>query len=442
MRTSPWMTEEARSELKKLAAMVFVLAAIFFLPIASAEVTAAVGQGLRLTQWYVREHVILCLLPAFLIAGSMAAFIDKASVLRYLGASSKPTTAYGVGAVSGAILAVCSCTILPLFAGIYRMGAGLGPAISFLYAGPAINVLAVIMTGRILGAELGLVRAIAAVVLSIIVGLLMATIFDRAAKDPSKVVPKMVLPEPEAARPLSHLVALFGLLILILVAANWSAPPESEGAWAAIHAAKWSVTAGAALALGLVLWRWFSVSGPGLAIVVLLTSASAFVVGQHPELPFMVGMAGLCVVLQLSHDAGREWVSQSWGYAKLITPLLVAGVFVAGLLLGSESDRGLVDPERIQELVGGNGLLANLGASVVGAFMYFATLTEIPILKGLLNAGMGEGPALALLLAGPALSLPSMLVIRSVLGTKRTAVYVLIVVVLSTLAGLLYGSSK
>ena len=428
-----------RKEWIKLVSLAAVFLGVYLLPIGSEPVERAVGEGLRLTQWYAREHVILCLLPAFLIAGAIAAFVDKAAILKYLGPNANKPLAYGVGATSGCVMAVCSCTVLPLFAGIYRMGAGLGPAMAFLYAGPAINVLAVILTARVLGIELGLARALSAVVFSVFLGLIMASIFERP-KNSDEPESNFITPDAGEARPLRQLVSLFGLMIAVLIFANWSGSPGSTGVWHFLHTNKWILTVAAAVPMAVVLWRWYGfpmlrLIGLGWAVGVV-----AFFYQHEPSIPFAVGIVGLCLLMPTAGEQGREWWAQSWGYAKLITPLLIGGVFVAGVLLGTPESRGLIPPEWVEQAVGGNGLGANLGASVVGAFMYFATLTEVPILEGLLGSGMGKGPALALLLAGPALSLPNMIVIRSVIGTKKTAAYITIVIIGSTLAGLIYGS--
>lgn len=427
-------------EWSKLGALVAAFLAIYLLPIGSPAVESAVGEGLRLTRWYAQEHVILCLLPAFLIAGAIAAFIDKAAIIKYLGPGARKSPAYGVAATSGCVLAVCSCTVLPLFAGIFRMGAGIGPAMTFLYAGPAINVLAVILTARVLGFELGLARAVGAVAFSVLIGLLMAAVFERKKQVADPGAPAFVVPDSGPARPLHQLGALFGFLIAVLVFANWGATPDTTGVWHAIHAAKWWITAACSVPLGVVLWRWYQFPALGLFLTALTVGGLAALTPGQPSIPFAAGVVALCILMPLAGEQGREWWSQTWDYTKLITPLLVGGVFVAGVLLGGPGTQGLVPRGWIEQAVGGNGVGANFGASVVGAFMYFATLTEVPILSGLIGSGMGKGPALALLLAGPALSLPSMIVLRGIVGWKKTAAYIAMVIVGSALAGLLFGA--
>ena len=349
-------------------------------------------------QEYAREHVVTCLIPAFFIAGAIATFVSQSSVLKYFGPQAKKILSYSVASVSGTILAVCSCTVLPLFAGIYSRGAGIGPATAFLYSGPAINVLAIALTARILGWELGLARAVGAVVFAVVTGLLMALIFRK--DDAERTAGEIFLPDEESGgRKLWQDSVYLLVMVLILVFAAFARPaPGSTGLWPAIFAAKWYITAGLLVVLGLMLKAWFT----------------------RPEL--------------------KTWVDSTWWFMKQIFPLLFGGVLVAGFLLGRPGHPALIPESWVQSLVGGNSLWANLFASVSGALMYFATLTEVPILQGLLGAGMGKGPALALLLAGPALSLPNMLVIGGIMGWKKTAVFSGIIVVLSTMAGIVYGA--
>jgi len=393
-----WSARERNLAVLSLMGAVFLLA--YFLPFeampAGTKATGAAREALLMLQDYARRHVLLCLVPALFIAGAISCFVSQAAVMKYFGAQARKVVAYSVAAVSGTILAACSCTILPLFAGIYSRGAGIGPATAFLYSGPAINVLAIILTARVLGWQLGAARATGAIVFSLIIGLLMHLIYGRR-QVAAQVEGGLYVPVDEHSRPLWQNAAYFAAMIGVLVFANWRAL-DSTGVGAAIASVKWVITAALLAVLVLMLARWF-----------------------RP-------------------DELGEWVGATWIFAKQILPLLFAGVLVAGLLLGRPGYPALVPEAWIARSVGGNGLGANLFASVAGALMYFATLTEVPILEGLLGAGMGRGPALALLLAGPALSLPNMLVIRSVMGTQKTLVYVMLVVVLSTVAGMMYGS--
>lgn len=428
-----------KQEWKKLALMAGAFLACFYLPVGKDRFDGAILEALHLVKWYAQEHVLLCLVPAFFIAGAISVFVSQASVMKYLGASAGKIMAYSVASISGSILAVCSCTVLPLFAGIYRMGAGLGPATAFLYSGPAINVLAIALTARVLGMKLGIGRAVGAVVFSVVIGLLMHLIFRKEEEE--KALSQVAMPEPEAKRPLWQNAVYFFILVAILVFANWGKPMRDAGLWHAIYAAKWTITSIASVALAVILVAWFKMRWWKMLVAGLPVMVLALLFPHTPMVPFLAGVIGLSTVTSLSRDETGEWFSSSWGFAKQILPLLFGGVLVAGLLLGSpeSADGGLIPSAWVAGLVGGNSLGANLFASVVGAFMYFATLTEVPILQGLIKNGMGQGPALALLLAGPALSLPNMLVIRSVMGTRKTVVFVLLVVVMATLSGLLFG---
>jgi uncharacterized membrane protein YraQ (UPF0718 family) len=343
-----------------------------------------------------------------------------------------------VASVSGTILAVCSCTVLPLFAGIYRMGAGLGPASAFLYSGPAINVLAIILTAKVLGLQLGVARTVGAVLFSVVIGAAMHLLFRR--EELAKAATLAELPVPEPARPLWKTALFFAAMVAVLIFANWGRPAMDTGFFAAVFGAKWWLTSGFALVLGLMLWRWFALPGARLAITAAAVAGVALAVPAHPQAAVLVALAGLAWSTAGREDEAGEWFAQSWGYAKQIFPLLIGGVLVAGLLLGRPGHEGLIPNEWIVRSVGGNSLGANLFSAVAGALMYFATLTEVPILQGLIGSGMGQGPSLALLLAGPALSLPSMIVINSIIGPKKTAAYVGLVVVLSTLVGWAYGA--
>ncbi len=384
----------------KFALILGVFLAAYFVPIQHPRVQTAVMDMLVMLQDYAQKHVLFCLVPAFFIAGAIGVFISQSSVMKYLGPKANKILSYGVASVSGTILAVCSCTVLPLFAGIYTRGAGLGPATAFLYSGPAINALAIILTARVLGFQMGLARALGAIVFSLVIGVLMSAIFrkeesERAAEAEAAFDGM----DDDEARPLWQTASYIGTMVLILIFAAWAKPAEQSGLWWSVYQIHWYIVIPLLAILGLMLWRWFNREEIG------------------------------------------EWMNATWGFTAQIMPLLFAGVLMAGFLLGMPgTDNGIIPNSWIAQLVGGNSLKANFFASIVGAFMYFATLTEVPIIQGLLGSGMGKGPALALLLAGPALSLPNMLVIRSVLGNKKTVVFVLLVVVMATLTGLVYGT--
>lgn len=383
---------------KKFLLYIAVFLTAFYIPFQSPEIKQAILEAFAMLQEYAREHVLLCLVPAFFIAGAIANFISQQSVIKYFGGQAKKWVAYSVASVSGTILAVCSCTVLPLFAGIYKRGAGIGPATAFLYSGPAINVLAIILTARVLGWQLGLARAVGAVVFALVIGILMAVIFRKDDKKRLAGTDNNAGEEEESRTGFQNLL-YFASMVLILVFANWAKPADMSGFWAVVYNIKWPLTIVLLILLGIMLIKWFK------------------------------------------KDELGEWVDSTWGFAEQILPLLLAGVLVAGFLMGRPgTNAGIIPSEWVSMFVGGNSLLANFTASILGAFMYFATLTEIPILQGLLGLGMGKGPALALLLAGPALSLPNMLVIRSVLGTKKTLVFVSLVVVMATISGFIYGT--
>lgn len=443
---------ENKKEIKILSWIVIVFAAAFFLPVESARFNTAIGATLDLVKWYAREHVVLCLLPAFFIAGVISVFVSQGSVLRYFGANAKKWLAYSVAAVSGTILAVCSCTILPLFSSIHKRGAGLGPAIAFLYSGPAINILAIILTARILGFEMGVARTIGAVLFSVIIGIVMSLIYRKEEK--LKREEQMNIELPAEKRPMWQTSFHFFTLVLILVFANWGSPAgdDNSSTWYYIWHFKWYITGFFSLLLGYSLvyilkikWQWVLAAAAAIAVSAIVASTLIENAKLAPLLPMLVGIASLSIItMRDKNDAdNKEWTWASWGFAKQILPLLAIGVITAGFLLGSTHDgitiAGIIPNEWIQYVVGGNSLFSNFFASVVGAFMYFATLTEVPILQGLIASGMGKGPALALLLAGPSLSLPNMLVIRGVLGTQKTAVYVVLVIFMATISGLIYG---
>ncbi|MGB8952750.1 MAG: permease [Candidatus Aminicenantales bacterium] len=378
--------------------LTFLLAflAAYFIPFQQPNVQNALGEAFALLQEYAREHVVFCLIPAFFIAGAISVFVSKASVIKYFGARAKKILSYSIASVSGTILAVCSCTVLPLFAGIYTRGAGIGPATAFLYSGPAINVLAIILTAKVLGYKLGLARALGAIVFAVVIGLIMHLLFNKE-EEKNKERSTLIEGEEKEVRPLWKTILYFGAMVAILVFINWGKSSPELKIWYFIYQAKWHIGALLLVVLAWMIITWF----------------------KKAEL--------------------KEWTFSTWIFAKQIFPLLFAGVLVAGFLLGRPGHEGIIPSQWVAKLVGGNSLGANLFASVAGALMYFATLTEVPILQGLLGAGMGQGPALALLLAGPALSLPNMLVIRSILGTKKTLTYIFLVVIMATITGMIYG---
>jgi len=384
-------------ERTKLLIIIAGFLAAYFIPWDHEIIRRSGLEAFMMLQDYAREHILTCLIPAFFIAGAISVFVSQGSVLKYFGAQAKKILSYSVASISGTILAVCSCTVLPLFAGIYTRGAGIGPATAFLYSGPAINVLAITMTAKILGWQLGLARAIGAVLFSIVTGLLMAFFFRK--DDAARTAGQIYVPEEDGKGRTLLQDGLYMLtMVLILIFAAFAKPaPGEAGIWAVIFAAKWYITAALFVILGYMLWTWF----------------------KKEEID--------------------NWIESTWGFMKQIFPLLAAGVLVAGFALGRPGHQALIPEHYIQTLVGGNSLWSNLFASLSGALMYFATLTEVPILQGLMGAGMGKGPALALLLAGPALSLPSMLVLVGVMGVKKTATFCGIIVVLSTIAGMFYG---
>jgi len=427
-----------KEEYKKLIWIVAIFLTAFYLPISNSHFIKAVYEALSLAKWYAREHVLLCLVPAFFIAGVISVFVSQNAVIKYLGASAKKWIAYSVASVSGTILAVCSCTVLPLFSGIHKRGAGLGPAIAFLYSGPAINILAIILTARILGTELGIARVVGAVVFSVVIGYTIHLIYHK--EEQIKAEAQLAMPEPEVSRPIWQTAIHFFTLVLILIFVNWGRPDADDGVWYFIFHNKWIITGifGIGLVLSLIYIikiKLFQVVLATLPVIVL-----AIVFPANPIIAFTTAVITLSILLSVNEGEASEWMSSSWGFAKQILPLLGIGVLIAGFLLGGqENGQGIIPNNWIASLVGGNSLFANLFASIAGAFMYFATLTEVPILQGLIANGMGKGPALALLLAGPALSLPNMLVIRGVIGTQKTVVYVSLVVVMATISGIIYG---
>jgi len=391
------MSSKELSPNKKLFIVFGVFVAAYFIPWGSSLVLGATNEAFLMLGEYARQHVLLCLVPAMFIAGAITVFLNQQAVMRYLGPDANRLTAYGVASVSGAILAVCSCTVLPIFKGIYKKGAGLGPAVAFLYSGPAINILAIVLSAKVFGWQLGLARAVGAVMFSIVIGLIMAFIFRKDDAKRAADARMFTAPDVKPTRSLGKMIVYMASMIGILVFLNWASSKGSSAAWDAIYSAKWWVTGVFSLVLVYAVATWFS------------------------------------------REERIEWVVATRDFSLQIMPLLFGGVLIAGFLLGRPGHDALIPSAWIGSLLGGNSLLANFFAAFAGALMYFATLTEIPIVQGLLGAGMGHGPALALLLAGPSLSLPSILVIGGELGWKKTATYVGLVVVLSTLAGVAFG---
>jgi uncharacterized membrane protein YraQ (UPF0718 family) len=444
---------EWKNERKILIAIIAIFLGCFFLPIGIPRFDNALLEALHLVKWYAHGPVIMGLLPALLIAGAIAVFISKAAVMKYLGAHANKILAYGVASISGAVLAVCSCAILPLFAGIYKRGAGLGPATAFLYSGPAINVMAIVLTARVLGLEIGIARAVGAIGFSIVIGVLMHLFFRK--EEQKKAQAGLQMPEEEVPRPLWQTAFYFAMMIAILVSVAWSQPTSHSGMWSTIYSFKWIMTSILAIVFGFIIVAWFRMKFWKMSVMAIGAAGLGIGFPHEPRIAFGLTLVGLSYFLSTSHqDELREWFSSSWDFAKQILPLFLFGVLIAGVLFGSPGreeiicgcsgpvpvgSEGVIPSAWINVAVGGNTVRANLFASVAGVFMYFATLTEVPILKGLMSNGMGKGPALALLLAGPALSLPNMLVIRSVLGTQKTLVYVLLVIVMATISGLIFG---
>ena len=428
---------EWKKEIKIFAWIFGFFLLAWFMPIGTESFNNALLGAFELTKWYAQEHVLLCLVPAFFIAGVIAVFVSQGAVIKYFGANAKKWMAYLIASLSGTILAVCSCTILPLFSSIHKRGAGLGPAIAFLYSGPAINILAIILTARILGFELGIARIIGAVIFSVIIGIIMSLIYRKEEKERTE---KIDFPDIKEERPLWQISYHFFVLVLILVFANWGKPDTNEGFMFWLYAHKWQITAFFGLMFMYSLIKILKMKPLYVFLAAIPVIATAIILPTQPLIPFVIAVIGLTILTIISPGEPQDWLRESWGFTKQIMPLLAAGVLIAGLLLGTANSEGLIPNEWVASLVGGNSISSNFFASIFGAFMYFATLTEIPIIQGLLNNGMGQGPALALLLAGPALSLPNMLVIRSVIGTQKTIVYVILVSIMATISGLLYGA--
>ena len=359
-----------------------------------------VFSGIEALQEYLSAHVLTCLIPAFFIAGAIAVFVSKQSILKYFGAKTKKYISYSIASVSGAVLAVCSCTVLPLFTGIYKRGAGIGPATTFLFSGPAINILAILLTARVLGYEIGIARVISAILMSIIIGLLMAIIFKKHDKENQNNTMFSEKDEQDSNRPLKISILIFVLLVLILIIGAASSEYIS----------------------------WV----PKLGIVYILTI-----------------FVSIILIFYYTKDEVKHWGMETWDLTKKIFPILLIGVFIVGIIGGvvaffiPGSDPSTAVGVAVSPYIGGNNLFSCFLASVIGAILYMPTLLEVAIVGNLFGYSsgiMGGGPALALLLAGPSLSLPNMIVITRVMGVKKALVFIILVVIIATCIGFVYGT--
>ncbi len=425
---------------KKFAWIAGIFLVAYFLPLGNTKVQQAILEAFRLLQWYAIHHTLACVVPAMFIAGAISTFLSQASVMRYLGPEARPVTAYGVASVAGIVLAVCSCSVLPMFAGIYSMGAGLGPASAFLYSGPAINVMAVFLSGRVVGFDIGLARAVGAVVFSVVIGLLMAVIFR--GSDERRRAALQVPKESRSERSLWKTAAFFFCMVAFLVFSDWYNTNDvtitlESGARISANVRydrRDSLDIRRYLPDGSLSDKTERLSKSEVAKVEPKAGMTQTI---YAVKWYLAGIMGVLVLLMVwrwfSRDEVRQWMQATWDFGLLIVPLLFGGVFVTGFL------GGIIPEGAVASVVGGNGILSNFVASFVGMVWYFATLTEIPIVEMLTKLGMGKGPALALLLAGPALSLPSILVISKIVGAKKTAAFCLLTVVMSTLVGYGFG---
>ncbi|MEQ8789825.1 MAG: permease [Pirellulaceae bacterium] len=443
-----------KREWKILAAFLAVFLFAYFVPLATpqfapeanplaAKVTAAIVEAFLLLQWYARNHTLACVLPALFIAGAITTFLAKQTVLKHLGPKANKVEAYSVASVSGTVLAVCSCSVLPMFAGIYRVGAGLGPAACFLYAGPAINVLAIFLTARVLGLELGIARVVGAMLFGVVIGLLMALLFRRSEEQ--RTAATLALPDPPAAkRPLWKNASLLAAMLAFLIFSDWFNPGDKQvrladgTEFAAVLQYETESSYDLRLKEATLGRQTSEVVRIAKNEVAQIEDVKTWVTFIYDYRWYLAGGMGLLVVLMsvawLDRSDFHEWMGNTWEFSKLLIPLLFGGVFVVGFL------GALIPEKQVAALVGDNSFLSNLVASVIGCLFYFATLTEVPILEALMRNGMASGPALALLLAGPALSLPSILVIRSVIGDRKTIVFVALVIIMAALAGMAFGA--
>ena len=427
---------------KIAAILISIFLVAFYLPLSDARVTGAILEAFKLLQWYARNHTLACVLPALFIAGGIMTFLSQASVLRYLGPNSNKLAAYTVASVAGTVLAVCSCSVLPMFAGIYTLGAGLGPASAFLYSGPAINILAIFLTARVLGLDIGLWRAIGAVGFAFLVGLGMAFLFRREER--KKAEAALLMPDaPAPRRRLWQNALLLGCMMGFLIFSDWFNPGDAvvtrtdgttvrgvvlqemhDEVMIQVQETTGGVRAGDRLVLA-------------KSDVAHIQEVESWVMDVYHIRWYLAGLMFVAVGLMswgwVERDEFATWMRNTWDFGKMLVPLLFGGVFAVGFIAAMLPD------QRIAQLVGDNSLRANFIASVVGALFYFATLTEVPITQALIEHGMAKGPAVALLLAGPALSLPSMLVLVKVMGVKKTAAFCSLIVVLATATGMISG---
>jgi len=428
-------------DLKKLYWLIGIFIVMYFLPLGNPKITNAIFEAFKLLQWYVINHTLACVVPAMFIAGAISTFLSQASVMRYLGPDANRTLAYAVASVSGVILAVCSCSVLPMFAGIYTMGAGLGPASAFLYSGPAINVMAIFLSARVLGFDIGLARAVGSIVFACVIGLLMAFIFRRSEHARTKKAMELP-PPPHSTRPLWKTTLYFLCMVLFLVFSDWYNPNDVTITLRNGIVMKANIQYSTQ---GFIEVREYEARGK-LAVdsmrlnrtdITEIRPEDNFTMRVHAIKWYLAGLMGLAILIMLrrwfNKDEIRQWLTATWDFGMLIVPLLFGGVFITGFV-------GALLPEKaVAAFVGGNSLFSNFFASFIGAFWYFATLTEIPITQMLMRLGMGKGPALALLLAGPALSVPSILVINKLIGWRKTLVFCALIVGFSTIVGYIFG---
>ena len=430
-------------EWKILTALVAIFVMAYALPLGNPKIQAGIQEAFRLLQWYARNHTLACVVPALFIAGAIITFLSQNSVMRYLGARANPVLAYAVASVSGCVLAVCSCSVLPMFAGIYKLGAGLGPATAFLYSGPAINVLALFLSARVLGLSIGVARAVGAIAFSVIIGLIMAMVFWKGEQ--AKTEAALQMPESEKPRRSIGKTGLFlACMVLFLVFSDWFNPGNvivktndgREFKAVVIHETKDDIRFQLEQDLD------SAKTGDKIKLpkteIAQMQEQRTWVIAVYHMRWYLAGLSALAVLIMawrwFEGEEIRQWMQNTWQFTKLLVPLLYGGVFIVGFV------SVLLPEKQVAHWVGDNSLSANLVASVIGTFWYFATLTEIPITQALMKLGMHNGPALALLLAGPALSLPNILVIRRVMGNSKTLVFILLVVVMSTIVGLFFGT--